>query len=172
MASLQIKYRLKYWDTFRFNLFHFKMSKTTKYILLAYVAFISWQMWNAIEHPPIVKVLMILIIIGGFLGLSLLLFTPLLALLLLRRKHRDWYIDHTITIEDDSLVEDSANGRIKTKWGDILKIAKTRNLIFAYHEPKGAHLIPRRAFQTSGEFDLFFHEIGTRFNAAKEASKK
>lgn len=145
-------------------------------VVLILVLYFSWKFWMARPEDASVGVYVIglsyviglFLLLGGVFGFLLLINLPLLALLLMRQKHRAIYVDRRIAIGDISLGEEVPNGYLESKWSDIPKIAKTKNLIIVYHDRKRAHLIPRRAFQTSGEFDLFFHEIKSRFIAARE----
>ena len=84
------------------------------------------------------------------------------VLSLVSRSNRTILTDHTITICDDGLIEETAFNRTEQKWNGITQIGRTRRHVFAYVSQYAAHVIPRRAFESREDWDAFHGELRRR----------
>jgi hypothetical protein len=95
------------------------------------------------------------------LGIFFTVFAVITVLSLVSKANRTILTDHSITIRDDVLVEESPFSRTEQKWTGIPRLVRTRRHIFAYISQYAAHVIPRRAFPDAQEFDRFYAELNS-----------
>ena len=62
----------------------------------------------------------------------------------------------TLTISDELLVLESSNGRSELRWRIVQKCIRTRNHIFMYVSQQSSIVIPRRAFESTLQWDTFY----------------
>jgi hypothetical protein len=105
------------------------------------------------EHQPIVVriavALTVIIIFLLFLGLWTLLELALTRLMqwrmLTTEKNCGLLCEHTITLNDQALVETTAVSEAKNTWSGICQINEDRDYIYVFLTLHSAHVIPKRA---------------------------
>jgi hypothetical protein len=109
--------------------------------------------------------------VAGFVAFLVILFlivvTNLITAILLifiYRRDRGFLTEHSITISDRGLIEETEVNRTEVKWTAITRVVRTRRYILVFLSPIMAHIIPRRAFADSAECDRFYSELQSRVN--------
>ena len=77
--------------------------------------------------------------------------------------------EHTVTLTEESVIETTAFNRNEQKWSGIIKVDRTRHYLFIFVSPYSGHVIPRRAFATVAEEEVFYNEVQARQKAASVA---
>jgi YcxB-like protein len=104
-----------------------------------------------------------------FLGVYVLTCFSIYLFLLLRRDapaHRQ----HTITLTETAVVEESPVNRTESSWAGVVKVARNRRLIFIYIASNLAHVIPKRAFASEAEAASFFTQATEFWSRAHNAA--
>jgi len=71
-----------------------------------------------------------------------------------------------ITITPEAVMQSNAYREVRTRWEVVEKIVRTDHHVFIYVSALSAHILPRRAFLTDGEFLKFVGEA-LHFHDAK-----
>ncbi|MET3138306.1 hypothetical protein AAKU61_002673 [Undibacterium sp. GrIS 1.2] len=69
--------------------------------------------------------------------------------------HRASLAPRTIIISDTGLIEETSNSRAEYNWSAVQRILQTRSLVALYISPLGAHLIPKKAFESPAQWQQF-----------------
>ena len=115
------------------------------------------------EYSSIVSVISFIIFflfISAIL-LSLILLLTIIQILLTHSKRTDkgFLAKHTLEFSQEGFIEESPVNRTASKWAGVYRIRKGVNHIYIYTAPYKAHIIPRRAFETTEEFRGFYAEL-------------
>jgi hypothetical protein len=64
--------------------------------------------------------------------------------------------EHTVSLTEEGIVEQGIHSRQTTAWAGVQRVRRTRRAVLIYQSETGAHIIPRRAFDSDADFDRFF----------------
>ena len=78
---------------------------------------------------------------------------------LISKANRTILTQHTISVAETGLTEETEFNRTEQKWAGIPRLVRTRRHIFAYVSQYAAHVIPRRAFEDTAAWDAFYCEL-------------
>jgi len=76
----------------------------------------------------------------------------------------------TIVISSDGITERTQVSETTCKWPSIEKICTNGDYVFVYMSTMSAFIIPKRAFNTSSEFDTFISQAKHYTDMAKQPS--
>jgi hypothetical protein len=85
---------------------------------------------------------------------------------LISRRNKPLYCEKTITLGETHYIGESEYGMSEVRWAMVQKLARTRNHIFIYLSADNAVVIPRRAFESSTQWDEFYNVCRQRINCA------
>jgi hypothetical protein len=130
----------------------------TVYALLAgyafYVGYISNPRARSLAHLVAAVGVSVAIV-----GLLVIVSAILIALAMASRENRTVLTEHTITLTDTGLLEETRFNRTEQKWAGVTRLARTRRHIFVYVSRDAAHVIPRRAFADAVACDAFYERL-------------
>ena len=70
--------------------------------------------------------------------------------------------DHSFTVDDAALCEQSGPLEIRVKWNGIRKVSVGEDHVFIYYAPNQAFIIPKRAFTDESDFQRFVQDCVSR----------
>lgn len=134
------------------KLFRLKPNINLLVIIVLGVSFFAWRKsaWTGAE---IDWVLVFVSSLGGFAGIFLI---SLVFVLVSSTSKSGVISDHTFTIEDVGLREQTDANDTLNYWSAIKKIEKARAAIYVQINPWLFYVLPRRAFGSDQRFEAFF----------------
>ena len=78
------------------------------------------------------------------------------------KQNKAFVTEHTITLSDDSIKEETAFGNSELKWNGVQSLKVTGSYIFIYVSKNSAHVIPVKAFQSNEEVEHFVNYCKVR----------
>ena len=73
---------------------------------------------------------------------------------------------HTISLNEEGLVESTAVGESRTSWAGVNRVEQDEKYIYIYTAPHAALIVPRRAFHSSQEAESFYQLASGRKQVA------
>lgn len=145
-------------DIFRFYVHHYLHSWGFVALQIVLLAFLSHAFYRALPPEASVTARIIVFAVFFLLGVLflLILFFGSITATLLSKKNRTLTTEHTITLEEDGLREETAFTITKHTWAAVQRLRRSKTYIFIYIAANHAHVIPKRAFATEGEWDRFY----------------
>ncbi len=128
------------------------------YALLALYAFYVAYLSNPHARTGADLVAAILLSLALVAGLAIAT-AVLTALATISRANRTVLTEHTITVTDAGLVEETKFNRTEQKWAGVTRLSRTRRHIFVYVARNAAHAVPRRAFPDAAAWDAFYERL-------------
>ena len=86
----------------------------------------------------------------------------LVVLSLISKANRTILTQHSITLTELALIEETEFNRTEQKWTGVPRLGRTRRHIFVYVSQNAAHVIPRRAFADANAWNAFYEELRSR----------
>jgi hypothetical protein len=108
------------------------------------------------SHGPVVTAIAFVIL---ELVLALLLaavYTAVIVIAMVSRMNKPLRCERTVTIGNEGFVTESEYGRSETRWSLVQKLGRTRRHIFLYLSGDSAVMVPRRAFDSTADWDTFY----------------
>lgn len=119
---------------------------------------VSYTCWRALEPedslfvkilvPLLVAVFTLVFILGGQLLLCF--------LTLFSKRNKTILTEHTVTLSEEGLTEETAYNVTLQKWKGVQRLLRTREYLFIYVSDLMAHVIPRKAFGSAHDDDVFY----------------
>ena len=97
-----------------------------------------------------------LLVSAGVFIVTFLLAYLLAILCMISKANRTFLCEHTISINEQGLTEETKYGNSETYWNAISSIVKTKTHILLYVTQLSAHIIPLRAFESAEEANEFY----------------
>lgn len=143
------------------KLFHLKSNLNVFVIILLGVSFFAWRksVW---VRGEIDWTFVFISSLGGFAGFLLI---SLLFVLISSTSKSGVIGNHTYTIEDAGLREQTEANDSLNYWSSIRRIEKTKAAIYVHINPWLFYLLPRRAFDSDKQFGAFFDALKARYDA-------
>jgi YcxB-like protein len=66
------------------------------------------------------------------------------------------YGERTLTLYDEAFIAESQHYKSEIRWQSVQKLVRTRTHIFMYVSKDGAVIVPRRAFESLVEMEVFY----------------
>jgi hypothetical protein len=153
-----ISYRNTFSDVMALCVYHCLHLPLLIGVFACVIAFLSYVYWTLLprEIELVPKLLVVAAVDLIFASVFVALSPLLIALTYISRKNKTILTDRTVTLFEDSFVEESSYSRTEAKWLSLQKLVRTRKHIFLYVSQHAAHAIPRRAFKTQEEWDDFY----------------
>ncbi|EMS69814.1 YcxB family protein [Ruminiclostridium cellobioparum] len=83
-------------------------------------------------------------------------------------KNKDLLGKHRVTVNEEGVLEQSENGENKISWSGVEKIVSSNQHIFIYIGSISACIIPKRAFKTNTDMELFHEYISKYINNKRD----
>jgi hypothetical protein len=168
---LTAKYRNGPGDIVSFNVwawFHTWQFSLMWVIGFAPVVLITWDSLARSSAVPLPFRIVAAVIMGlGFLLFLAAFLLGLTAVFAYFGRDAGVYTDHTITVDGDGLTEVTPVNSSSFTWEGVQRIARTSKHIFVLVGPLKAHVIPRRCFEGSEEWDEFYAGLTALWQAAR-----
>ena len=108
-------------------------------------------------HEPVPFFLLAFLLVSGAVFVVTFLLAYLLAILcMVSKANRTFLCEHTISINEHGLTEETKYGNSETYWNAISSGVKTKSHILLYVTQLSAHIIPLRAFDSPEEANEFY----------------
>jgi hypothetical protein len=148
-------------DILAFMLYHSLHRRALQLMILAMVVVTSISTIQEIPHEAAfpVNVMTFIILETIVVGIGLLAIGGISILCLILNKDKAAITEHTVSIDENGLTEETVFNRSEFKWAGIQKLVRSDRHIFVYVSPNAAHVIPRRAFASPTEWDEFFQKM-------------
>lgn len=159
-----VRYRNTFWDIVRYAAYTYTHTPALLWLyaaMSAMVLYVAYALTGTVEFWT-VRILMTVILFVLMVGTIFVVTAIFVVLSMISGANRTILTEHTITISDGGLVEETAFNRTEQKWTGIPRLICTRDYIFAYVSQYAAHVIPSRAFANAQEFQDFFQELQSR----------
>ncbi len=161
---MSIRYENTFADIMAFCFYHYSRSP---FVLAANGIFLAlFLIVVVMVLPPEVSLLakvftvlvaavILFLLLAGLLAISI-------VLSMISRRNKTLLTEHTITLNEDLYIEETAYNRTEHKWAGVQKLARTKTHLFIYVAQYMAHVVPRRAFRDSAEWDSFYDFCRTK----------
>ncbi|MBI3192256.1 MAG: YcxB family protein [Pedosphaera parvula] len=104
-----------------------------------------------------VVVVITFLMVEFLLACCIVAFWAIITLLtMISRRNKPLYCDKTITLGEEGIAGESVYGKSELRWTMVQKLARTRDHLFMYLGQHNAVVIPRRAFESSTQWDAFY----------------
>lgn len=134
-------------------------------MLFGFACFSAYTSVSASESLGI-RLFMSAVLVLIFMVVFFTFFGVVIVLSLISKANKTTLTEHTITLTDTGLVEETEFNRTEQKWIGIPRLARTHRHIFAYTSQYAAHVIPRRAFDDAASWDAFYEELQSRVQSS------
>jgi hypothetical protein len=133
------------------------------FTLFLYALMFAITLWMSVGSVPPdtsaeASVVLVVLMEGEALIVVVALLTLLSVLSLVSRRNKTVLTDHTLTLSDDGLAEQTPFNTTVHKWSAVQKVGRTKKHLFVYVAQHSAHVIPRRAVSTDAEWGAL-HEF-------------
>ena len=157
----QIRYKNTFADILWFSAYTYTHSPV---LLLLYSALAGLVCFSAYTSVPAsasfaARICTMLFMFAFIFSLVLGATALLVVASLISRANRTILTQHTISIGETGLTEETEFNRTEQKWTGIPRLVRTRRHIFAYVSQYAAHVIPRRACENTAAWDAFYFEL-------------
>jgi hypothetical protein len=151
---LQIAFKISLMDLIRFNVYHASRRGLNWLIVSGAVLLLA----RTIPHDlPLHVMVFIVFLLAAFMIAFMFVVTVLVAALSYApSKNRAAIGEHVLTIEPDTLTEETLVSTARWSWAAVPKISHTRAYIFIYVQQNMAHVIPKSAFASRDEASRFY----------------
>lgn len=150
---MRIQYDLKFRDYLLFNGFHQLLSPTVQGFYLLGAAFI---LLTEPESNQFAARLIAAILLYVVMWSVQLLFN---VVFLYSSRNRTILTQHTITILDEALLDETMFNKSEHYWLGIFKVVKRPGFVAVYLHAHAAHIIPNRAFLNAAQSSQFVSAI-------------
>jgi len=167
---MTVQYRNSISDLLWFNAYTIPRLRGMQVITLAIVLIFGYLFASTLrplEAPvPTKWALFTALMIGAllFVSVTTILFTLVSSF---PRYGRAVSEEHTVSLTEEGIVELGTHSRHTISWAGVQRVRRTRRAVLIYLSETGAHIIPKRAFDDSSDFDRFF-----RFAFERTASSR
>lgn len=79
-------------------------------------------------------------------------------------KNADLLGKHSVTVNEQGLLEERKNGENKISWSGVEKIVASNKHIFIYIGSVSACIISKRAFKTNADMEIFYEYVNKQLN--------
>ena len=159
---MTLSYRNTFRDRLAFAAYHIPRNPLMLLMTVGFFFFITFtSLVPAVrelpaDKPAIVRVLAF-IFVELLLAVFILAFWAVVTLLtMISRRNKPLFCDKTITLGEEAFVGESQYGRSEVRWTMVQKLARTKRYIFIYLGQENAVVLPRRAFESSTQWDTFY----------------
>ena len=162
MANVQYKNTLT--DVLWFSAYTYSRSPVILALYSIVFAFACFSAYTSVpaSTPLVARILTTAIVVAVFLVIFLFVLGVFLALSVLSKANKTILTQHSITLAETGLIEETEFNRSEHKWTGIPRLGRTRRYIFAYISQYAAHVIPRRAFSDAATWESFYEELQSR----------
>ena len=161
---VQVQYKNTFADVLWLSAYTYSHSPVTLGVYSILLGFACFSVYTSVPDstPLTARILTTAVIVAVFFAFVLLGTAGLVVLSLISKANRTILTQHTITLAETGLIEETEFNRTEQKWNGIPRLVRTRRHIFAYVAQHAAHVIPRRAFSDADSWDSFYKELQTR----------
>jgi hypothetical protein len=159
---MTLSYRLTFLDRLAFAAYHLPRNPVILLVSVGFFLLVTFQsVLPAVRELPADTSVFVRVFTFAFVEsmLALVLLAAMAGIILLTmlsRKNKTLHCDKTITLGEEAFIGESQYGRSETRWAMVQKLARTRTLILIYLAQESAVLIPRRAFESTEQWDAFY----------------
>jgi len=162
--EFKIDVNLKRSEVIWYNLNHIKALLIAD--LIGFIIFV-YLVYSSFTHPQpetrdLFETLSIWVAVGLVIGFSQPMIVLLQVLLAKSPALENLMAQRSYIFKDDSIEIGSLGRKAVKKWGDIVKISRTLNLVLIFTSKKMAYVIPRRCFANKTEwrrFNIYLREM-------------
>jgi hypothetical protein len=156
---MKITYHNTVRDRLAFAAFHLPRSPMIILITVGFFLFITFE--SIIPDIPKDKSLafqIFYVIIAEAIQASIIfaVWTVIVLVGTISKKNKTLAAERTLTFSEDSFVSDTSFAHSEYKWPMVQKLARTGSHIFLYLNKDSAVIVPRRAFESSSQWDEFY----------------
>ncbi|RBP48066.1 YcxB-like protein [Roseimicrobium gellanilyticum] len=154
---MSVRFTITYWDYLAFSAYHYLHSPLILGIYgicFALVTYVNVGVVSEVNTTAgkLITFVILETVVFGFLVLVLGITT---VLGIISRRNKTVLTEHTITVTDDFLAEETVYNKTEQKWAGVQKIARTNRHLIIYIAQHLAHIIPLRAFADKASSDAF-----------------
>jgi hypothetical protein len=122
------------------------------------IIFLAWRLTIFADERHLPFYLKLVMVTAGVLSIIILILGIhlLMSLLIQAGTGKSVLTTHTVTLNEDGVVEDTPVGHTNQNWKSIVEVRRTRNFILIYTQRHAAHLIPLNAFASHEAADDFY----------------
>jgi hypothetical protein len=150
----------------KYALKHLPSARRRRYITAAIV--VAWSLWVTLtsEHKEIGFLIFsfCMYMLVGWAIIRLLWFCSVRIVQWRSLKfdeHKSLLCEHTITLEDDAIVEATPYGEARNLWSGIYQVVDAADYIYIFITPDSAHIIPKLAFPDTESAQRFYERAAT-----------
>ena len=169
---MTLAYRNTFCDRLAFAAYHMPRNPLMLLMTVGFFLFITFTTLVPavrdlpVDKPAIVRVVAFLFV-ELLLALFIIMFWAVITLLtMISHKNKPLFCDKTITLGEETFIGESQYGKSEIRWAMVQKLARTRRYIFIYLGQENAVVLPRRAFESSTQWDTFYDICKQRTNRA------
>jgi hypothetical protein len=153
-----IRYQNKFRDFLAFHTYHFTRSPFAIGFLVVILLVTFVATWSNFKKEDNLYINIAILIITAIiiLGFSLAFYFIIVVLSFISPKNKTMFTSTTLTLWEDSFLEETAYNRNEYKWPTVQRLARTSGHIFIYLAQHVAMVIPRKAFLDDNDWNSFY----------------
>lgn len=158
--SMRMEYENNFSDLILFNCVHQFLSPVLQFCYVSFFVFIFWMesQENSVDSAVITAVF-------WYFGLWLFQFI-FNVFYLFSRKNTGVLTKHIVEVRDDALLEETKYNKTLAYWHGIVKVVSRPGFVAVYLTPHMAHIIPNRAFSSSGQRSEFLAVVENKISSS------
>jgi hypothetical protein len=165
---MKVHYRNTFRDIMAFCFYHYPRSPFVVGSYLVFLVVLSVFFVMALPKEASTGEKIVVFVVLELIAAALFAGSMAISIVLsmISSKNKTVLTDHTLILGEENFVEETVYNRTEQTWGSVQKLARTRRYIFIYVAQHMAHVIPRRAFATDGDWEAFYSCCRVRVESA------
>ena len=159
MIEHTVKYTTSKAHLIYFSFYHTLRQNSVRVMFAIPIIFLGWRLAVFADSHHFPLYLKMAIVAAGVLAIIILILGIhlLMSLLIHAGTGKSVLTTHTITLNENDVVEDNPVGHTNQSWKSIVEVLRTGNFILIYTQRHAAHLIPLNAFASRQAADDFYN---------------
>ncbi|MBV7460447.1 MULTISPECIES: YcxB family protein [unclassified Acidovorax] len=162
---MRIQFKTTYWDVLWFSITH---AFRSPWYQLTHGLFAAWIIWTFMTDSKADFMTAFLIALFWWVAIWLSVFF-VLAFAAAGKRNKTMFVEHTIEISDEGLLEETKFNKSIFYWPGIVKLLQRPGFIAVYISGHQAHVIPKRFFASKAEMDEFRRLLEHHVQTAKSS---
>ena len=141
-------------------------------VLIVPIAVAFHMMYALSEENPVYALVIVFLLIVTILSIIIFAINFFVAILLMISKSNKVFLcEHTITVNEEMLIEETEFNRSEHYWKGITKITRTHEYIYLFVSRNMAHIIPVKVFKDSNSVEEFVNFCKTMKSKSRRVGR-
>jgi hypothetical protein len=166
---LEIVYQNTLGDVIRFNIYHQARLRTQQVSLTVFILLLGIIFWNLagqMSFSFMAKLGFVVIWVTLCLGVWAVIALVMIFFSHSPKNNKGVITQHRIKLLEDNIVEETSVNTTTSAWSGIARVTQNRDYVMIYVSQHGAHIIPKKAFESNVAAQEFYEYAKQRWITA------